>query len=82
MTALLDLHLGVLDDLAPFVEVGVDALAELLRRASIEKVIAGARNFSRNAGSAKIFCVSALSFSTISRGVPLGAAKPYQEPAS
>jgi hypothetical protein len=32
---------------------------------AIENVIAGARNFSRNAGSAKIFCVSALSFSTI-----------------
>src|SRR5436190_7002012 len=30
---LLDLHLGVPDDLAPFDEVGLDALAELLRRA-------------------------------------------------
>ena len=49
---------------------------------AIEKVTAGSRNFSRNAGSAKIFCVSALSFSTISRGVPLGAARPYHEPAS
>ena len=49
---------------------------------AIENVIAGARNLSRNAGSLKIFCVSALSLSTISRGVPLGAARPYQEPAS
>ena len=49
---------------------------------AIEKVTAGARNFSRNAGSPKIFCVSALSLSTISRGVPLGAARPYHEPAS
>src|SRR6185369_15824262 len=33
LLALLHLHLGVPDDLAPFGEVGLDALAELLRRA-------------------------------------------------
>src|SRR4051794_10769629 len=49
---------------------------------TIEKAIAGARNLSRNAASLKIFCVSALSLSTMSRGVPFGATKPYHAPAS
>ena len=49
---------------------------------AIEKVIAGARYLSRNAGSLKIFCVSALSLSTMSRGVSFGATSPYQAPAS
>src|SRR5581483_12058460 len=48
---------------------------------AMENVMAGARNLSRNAGSAKIFWVSAVSFVTISGGVALGAAKPYHEPA-
>src|SRR6516164_4845973 len=48
---------------------------------AIENVAAGARYLSRNIGSPKIACVSALSFSTMARGVPLGAARPYQEPA-
>jgi hypothetical protein len=42
----------------------------------------GARNFSRKAGSSKMRCVCALSLATISDGVPLGAASPYQDPAS
>src|SRR5258708_4793391 len=48
----------------------------------IEKMKFGVRNFSRNAGSLKMRCVSALSLATVSGGVPLGAARPYHEPAS
>src|SRR5262249_21090196 len=44
--------------------------------------ICGARNFSRNCGSAKIFAASALILSTISRGVPAVANSPNQVEAS
>src|SRR6202043_227641 len=48
----------------------------------IEKMKLGASTVSRNAGSSKMRRVSALSAAMISGGVPLGAARPYHEPAS
>jgi hypothetical protein len=49
---------------------------------TIEKMKFGVRNLSRKDGSLKMRWVSPLSLATISGGVPLGAASPYQEPAS
>src|SRR5262245_9234172 len=49
---------------------------------TIEVMKLEARTRSRNCGSVKIRCVSALSLSIIAPGVLAGANSPYQEPAS
>ena len=78
----LRLYIRVADDLAPFRRLEANALGERLRELTIEKMKLGARNFSRKLGSPKMRCVCALSLTTMSCGVPLGAANPYHDPAS